>query len=488
MTLKNKSRSLCVVMLLLALSVKANTQVIQTSYGFCSPNIYGSGNVTIICKGVDPRALEKLNEHLRATQYALDQMIAEAESWALRYRELEASLVQNRIGLSSSDKKLALEALHRGDFEVAIRLLERQRTVERKQQKEFSETAFQLGNAYFANFQLEKALSSYQDAIRLDQAQAKYWRSSAAVRRALYQGKEVANDLTQAIRLDKGTVWDLIFFADAIEFDGNHHVALARAREARSAAVREFGKRSWEYVSALKVLGSVKAGLENHKEAIKTYQEAHQICVDLYGGDDLRCAFLLHSLAITYNEDRNYDAAFKLLPDLFAKYSYFRKNREFSGILHTSGVTNWGLGDYERARYFFAWSLETKRTLYPPKHPQISITLSALGDTLRKLGNFDDAIKYHQEAIDGFIAANGDTHYRVANAYAGMARTFVASGRYEEAIYNFQKTLSIYKQTISEGHPKFQRVSKEMRDAEMLLRKGSHKIEYFDPTTVPATP
>jgi DNA repair exonuclease SbcCD ATPase subunit len=61
--------------------------------GFCSPGVADSqGNVTIICQGVAPRALARLNQLLDQKDIDLQRKIEEAELWAKKYQELKQAL------------------------------------------------------------------------------------------------------------------------------------------------------------------------------------------------------------------------------------------------------------------------------------------------------------------------------------------------------------------------------------------------------------
>ena len=52
-------------LLLMGAAAQAQVVIHQTTTGWCSPNIHNvTGKVTVNCKGVDPRALVRLNVRL----------------------------------------------------------------------------------------------------------------------------------------------------------------------------------------------------------------------------------------------------------------------------------------------------------------------------------------------------------------------------------------------------------------------------------------
>ena len=82
-------------MILMSLVVVAAQQqqpvmIVQKTSDWCSPVIANVvGNVSI---GVDPRALKRLNEQLRAMKLDRDKAVQVADEWTTRYKELETRL------------------------------------------------------------------------------------------------------------------------------------------------------------------------------------------------------------------------------------------------------------------------------------------------------------------------------------------------------------------------------------------------------------
>jgi tetratricopeptide (TPR) repeat protein len=111
--------------------------VTQTSSGWCSPNITNvSGNVTVICKGVDPRALKRLNHELDLKNLQYAEKFREADEWAERYHDLEKRLAES--GDDTELSKKAEEYLREGDLENATAILDE---ILAKEEREVDRTA-----------------------------------------------------------------------------------------------------------------------------------------------------------------------------------------------------------------------------------------------------------------------------------------------------------------------------------------------------------
>jgi len=109
------------LMLLAVATAVAGAEVDQTTTGWCSPAQDGNNNV-VICNGVDPRAMARLQELLDLKDLSLKQKIAEANEWAQKYHDINAELedVKRRLTATGEDATLvqaAQDLLHEGKLD-----------------------------------------------------------------------------------------------------------------------------------------------------------------------------------------------------------------------------------------------------------------------------------------------------------------------------------------------------------------------------------
>ena len=90
-----------------AVSTARAATITQHTEGWCSPAVWvkTQGHVTITCHGVDPKALQRLNELLDKKDLELQEQIREAEDWTHKYHELS-----QRLAEAGKDDKLARQA------------------------------------------------------------------------------------------------------------------------------------------------------------------------------------------------------------------------------------------------------------------------------------------------------------------------------------------------------------------------------------------
>jgi tetratricopeptide (TPR) repeat protein len=141
------------------------TIIRQTTTGWCSPIISNvNGNVTVNCKGVDPRALKRLNAELVRTNQELEAKIEEANEWVERYHELELRL--SEPGPDSELFRQAREYLHQGEFDKANEILDRILDDDEKQARELAAHQYVKGLAEQIQFRPVEALPHFEKAYR----------------------------------------------------------------------------------------------------------------------------------------------------------------------------------------------------------------------------------------------------------------------------------------------------------------------------------
>jgi len=158
----------------------------QTTAGWCSPAVgHTQGNVTITCQGVDPKALQRLNELLDKKDLELQEKIREAEAWTRKYHDLSQRLAT--ASLHSAPAQEAKGLLAEGRLEAASKILFTEaysRAQHHREQKNYAqaiahyEQALQINPTHFGAYyniavsyqqmgHVEHALLAFERALEL---------------------------------------------------------------------------------------------------------------------------------------------------------------------------------------------------------------------------------------------------------------------------------------------------------------------------------
>jgi tetratricopeptide (TPR) repeat protein len=271
-------------------------EVGQISEGWCSPNVATvRGPVTIICQGVSPEALKRLNElldlkdkDLGTTKRSLVDKIKEAEDWAKRYHELE-----DRLAAQGSEDTLAQqahEALEKGNLERAGALLDEILQREEKTVDRAAANNFSRAQVYQLQFQPLNALPYLEKAYRYRPEDVDYAFAYAKLLQEQHDFKP-AKDIYTAV--------------------------LARLRERAKSDPAAY----LPYVAmTLNNLGNLYSDTQRLAEAEKAYQEALQTYRELAKQNPAAylpyLAKVLNNLADFYKTSQHPEKANKLYREL----------------------------------------------------------------------------------------------------------------------------------------------------------------------------
>lgn len=142
----------------------AAQQIRQATTGPCSPTVANvTGDVTINCIGVAPKALEKLNAELNRLHIGISAKIAQANAWTQRYQELDQALHEH-----IADRELAVKAeeyLHQGDLEMAGTILDQVLARDAADEHSLAAAHYNLAGLLELQFQPLKALPHFKKAF-----------------------------------------------------------------------------------------------------------------------------------------------------------------------------------------------------------------------------------------------------------------------------------------------------------------------------------
>jgi tetratricopeptide (TPR) repeat protein len=144
----------------------------QSTTGNCSPAVSNvTGNVSIYCEGIDPKALNRLNElldlkdkDLGETRKTIDEKIQDANEWARKYRELEARFLS-----ANETNELSIQAnqsLQNGDFVTAGARLDELLTRQEGDVEKIAANHYSRAQLYDLDYNPQLALPHYEKAYR----------------------------------------------------------------------------------------------------------------------------------------------------------------------------------------------------------------------------------------------------------------------------------------------------------------------------------
>jgi len=253
-----------------------------------------------------------------------------------KLEETEKALKQ----LKEGDKKAreeALAAYRKGDFSRAEELYENLRKKEKLKQKEYAETAYNLGNVYFLQLKYKKALDSYLEADRLDPGNAEYKNSIGVC--YYWLGKYwIAGE----------------YFETCLELNR-----------------KAYGDEHGNVATSWNNLGSAHKALGRYETAIQYYQKALDIDIKIYGESHPDVAIDWNNLGEAYRALGRYETAIqyhKKALDLRIKI-YGESHPDVATSWNNLGGAYYSLGRYETAIKYYKKALHIFEKFLGKEHP-----------------------------------------------------------------------------------------------------------------------
>lgn len=263
-----------------------------------------------------------------------------------------------------------------------------------------------LGIVYLDSYQLEDALETYQNALKI--------------------GYEVDLEL-------QGELYSNI--AEALERLGQFDKAVPYYQLAVELGRQAYGAGSFEYAIALASLASIYHEIGNYIQAEPLFLDAIRRVEQR--GDSLHPYYniMLNNFALHYMDTDQLDKALPLA----------LRTLEITGKIQGKESTAYGtrlenlanmylkLGQQQLALEYITKALENSKKTLPAVSPDLAISLQNYAKVHRETGEFEIADQYFQESLKMFRETLGETSYRTALTLANLASLRAEQGNYAEA-------------------------------------------------------
>ena len=111
------------------------------------------------------------------------------------------------------------------------------------------------------------------------------------------------------------------------------------------------------------------------------------------------------------------------------------------------------LGEYEQAVKYYEQALANELKTFGEDHPNVAISRNNLGATWDSLGDYQKAIGYYEQALASDIKIYGEDHPDVAIDLNNLGLAWHALGEYIKAIDYLEQALASDINTYGEDHP-----------------------------------
>jgi tetratricopeptide (TPR) repeat protein len=291
-----------------------------------------------------------------------------------------------------------------------------------------------------------------------------------------------AKDVIEAVRQWAATAKDPYKQGENALLEGKYS-------EAIPLLTKSIELRQKMFVDAAFSLGQAYYGLEEYRQAVKTFREAlffekndadilswlgvslHQIGEYteaeiqlkralkireiIFGEEHPDTARGLHNLANVYLELGNYAEAEKLYQSALTikEKTLGPQDTSTAQTLHYRGVLNYSLGKYAEAATFYQRALAIRERNLGKDHIVTAQTLHNLGALNYSLGKYAEAATFYQRALAIRESKLGKEHSATAYSLNNLGQLYQVQGKYVEAEDFLKRALFIRERKLGEEHP-----------------------------------
>jgi tetratricopeptide (TPR) repeat protein len=399
------------------------------------------------------------------------------------YEKKLADMEETLKNLKTVDKKArdeALKAFREGDYSKARKLFEEIRKKEKEKQKEYAQTAYNLGEIAFLELDFKGALAHYLEAESLDPDNTLYQNEAGKVyytfgqyeKAKEYYEKTLSSDMkTYGSEHPKvATRWNNLGLAwNSL---GKYEKAKEYFEKALSSDLKTYGSEHPKVATRWNNLGLAWSSLGKYEKAIEYYEKANSINIKHLGEEHPRVAATWNNLGSAWYSLGKYEKAIEYYEKALSSdlKTYGSEHPKVAFKWNNLGLAWKALGKYEKAIEYYEKALSSDLKTYGSEHPKVAIYWNNLGSAWESLGKYQKAIEYLKKSLQSNLNNYGNEHISIAYNLKNFGKVYISLKKYEKAIEYLDKAVNIFLATVGEDHPKTKKVKNNLEITRKKLK------------------
>ena len=217
-------------------------------------------------------------------------------------------------------------------------------------------------------------------------------------------------------------------------------------------------------------LGNLASDRHDFNTSLEWHEKSLDIKKKTLSETDPSLAFSYNSIGAVYHKIGNYERAldfYKQALDIW-KNEYDENHLYVAMCYNNMGLAYEETGKYSEALYYYEKVLTIRQKLVSNDHIELGNIYMNLGMTHQSLNHFDLALKYFNQALTIFKR----TH-RLNNAFILKQIGIICEkqSQLEDALSNYQQTLTIYRQLLPEKHSDINEIEKSIENVRVKIEE-----------------
>ena len=249
-----------------------------------------------------------------------------------------------------------------------------------------------------------------------------------------------------------------------LHMSGRYAEAEPKYKEAAKYWVSAVGNDSDEHATTLNNLGEVYRLQGRYADAETAYRASLAIREAIFRKDRLQLAAALNNLATSQVQSMQFSGSGSL---------------GFARTLNGMGEVQRALSRHKEAEASFARSMEIKREILGPNHPDISTSLNNIAALRQDAGDLEGAEKLYAEAIGIREKQTPVDRPALASLLNNMGTLHRRMGRMDSAVEYIGRGVKIWEESVGAQHPTLAAGLNNLGELMLALDKGAEAEPLF---------
>ncbi len=241
---------------------------------------------------------------------------------------------------------------------------------------------------------------------------------------------------------------------------GNFDKTLEHKNKALSIMIDSFGERDSRVLDCQDNLAQVYDAFGAPKQAIEVYNTILETHLTSKEQNAYKISLIYNRLGTALqNAKRNKEALESFQQSLLHMKNGFENQPEVVGCYNNIASCYYKLGDYSNALKYYEQALDIGKKILGSVHGTLTFIYDGIGETCKSLGNLSEALKYNELAVLHGFFTHGKDSSELINFYHNLTITLKRLGKNKEEVkahihqaFTNWKEQGVLQKLVSEYH------------------------------------
>ncbi|CAF1491796.1 unnamed protein product [Rotaria sp. Silwood1] len=203
------------------------------------------------------------------------------------------------------------------------------------------------------------------------------------------------------------------------------------------------------------MLGMVKRGQGEYKEAVAYYNKSMEIKQKVLSSTDADLGTSYNNIGLVYENMGDYSTALESHQKALeiCQKTLPSNDPHLANSYNNIASVYANMGAYSNALSYYTKGLEISQKTLPSHHPHLATSYDNIGMVYSNMGDYPKALESHQKALNIYQKTLPSNHPDLAASYNNIGLVYCNMGDYSNALSYYQKGLEICQKTLSLNHP-----------------------------------